>query len=198
MVVSTKSDRVNVYNRDGTREFDFSTVPKHLHGDFNVHLRGVAVKKIGTIIVGDVSNAGISEHFLPDGSILRTIFKKPYKQPYNLAVDSQDRIVVGDRGSEVVVIDDNGDTLITITPTIGGVNEVKCVSMVCDGSGIYITVSFEIYNERRSHIHQYDNEGEFLKCIIKDLFCPLAIQFTSDGQRLAVADTPEIKMYHKV
>ncbi|XP_071807752.1 uncharacterized protein [Asterias amurensis] len=198
VVVSTESDRVNVYNRDGTREFDFGTVPEHLHGrDFNVNLRGVAVKRMGTIIVGDVSNTSISEHF-PDGSILRLIFFKGDKQPFDLAVDSQDRIVVGDRSSEVVVIDDNGDTLITIKPTIGGVNKVKCVSMVCDGSGIYITVSFRIDNERHSHIHQYDNEGNFLKCIIKDLFCPMAIQFTSDGQRLAVADTPETKIYHKV
>ena len=69
--------------------------------------------------------------------------------------------------------------------------------ITCDSNDdVYIAVrrvdeGFAIANS--GHIHHYDSNGIFTRCIIKDLYCPLGLDM-SNG-RLHIANTTSILVY---
>ncbi|XP_038062896.1 uncharacterized protein LOC119733388 [Patiria miniata] len=193
VVVEQSAPHVKVFNSDNTLAYKFPTVPPSEVGKTAVDLKSVAVKNDGTIAVGDVARMVLTVHSPTDGELLHTI---PVKiKPYFLAFDSNDRAIISDYKSQTVDIAGcNGTTKRTFKPTINGQPVKYCNGVCTDGSGIYVAMP---NGEHNGHIHNYDLQGGFLKCIAQGLDWPYGIMLTSDGQ-LAVADRSSVKMYDQV
>ena len=192
MVVVCPNTNVKVFREDNTLAFEFPTVPPSEVGKTEVDLYSVAVKKDGTILVGDTTRKVLTEHSPTDGSLLRTI---PVEiKPRFLAVHSKGRLVISGWSKGVRVTDGSGATLFSIKPTIGGQPVKSCRGVYTDSSGIYIAVCNE---EGTGHIHHYDAGGGFLTCIAQGLCSPQGLTMTADGQ-LAVADRVLIRIYDKM
>ncbi|XP_022110243.1 uncharacterized protein LOC110989867 isoform X1 [Acanthaster planci] len=195
LVVVDGTKYVKVFDKKNKLALQFPTVPQSEVDKTEVDLQSVAVRKDGTILVGDVERMVWTEHRPTDGKILLHAIPV-LTPPHFLAVDHcTDRVIVSsvDR-QKVVVTASNGTTLATIKPTIDGQSVRVCSGVSCDKSGIYIAVCSR---PGTGHIHHYDLDGVFLACLAQGLDSPYGITFTSDGQ-LAVADRFSIKMYHKV
>ncbi|XP_038062939.1 tripartite motif-containing protein 72-like [Patiria miniata] len=194
VVVEEGASHVKVFNSNNTLAYEFPTVPPSDEVDKTaVDLHSVAVKNDDTIVVGDARRMVLTEHSPTDGELLRTI---PVKiKPYFLAVDdSNDRIVISDKSQAVDVADGNGTTRRTIKPTMNDEPVQYCNGVYTDSSGIYVAME---NGPSTRHIHHYDPQGGFLKCIAQGLHSPRGITLTSDGQ-LAVADWYSIKIIHHV
>ncbi|XP_038062528.1 transcription intermediary factor 1-beta-like [Patiria miniata] len=189
VVVDKGASHVKVYNSDNTLAYEFPTVPPSEVGKTAVDLQSVAVKN-GTIAVGDVARMVLTVHSPTDGELLHTI---PVKiKPYFLAFDSSDQAIISDYTSKTVdIAGGNGATKRTIKPTINGQPVEYCFGVCTDSSGIYVAMSNGF---NTGHVHHYDPQGGFLKCIAQGLYYPLGITFSSHGQ-LAVADYNSVKMY---
>ena len=199
LVVVDDTQHVKMVKRDGTTALMFTTreADPAVGGEVNeIVVCGVAVKKNGNIIVGDITRKVLTEHSPTDGALLHTM--PVQTKPWFLAVDCcTDRFVISDYESSLVIVTNSkGVTLFTIKPIIDGLPVKSCRGTCCDASGIYIAV----YNNVpviTSHIHHYDRDGGFLSCLAKGLYYPQGMAFMSDG-RLAVADHNTVKMYHKL
>ncbi|XP_022105859.1 uncharacterized protein LOC110987432 isoform X2 [Acanthaster planci] len=194
LVVVDDTKYVKVLNKKNKLAFHFSTVLQTEVDKTGVDLRSVAVRKDGTILVGDVKRMVWTEHRPSDGQLLHTI--PVQTPPWFLAVDDHtDRVVVSGGGQpKLDVVASDGATLSTIEPTIDGMPVRVCCGVCFNSSGIYVVVS---NGPGTGHIHHYDRDGVFLACLAQRLFSPQGITFTSDGQ-LRVADRSSVKMYHKV
>ncbi|XP_038050325.1 E3 ubiquitin-protein ligase TRIM71-like [Patiria miniata] len=203
LIVVDSTKYVKVFDKDNKPAFHFPTVPQSEVENTEVDLQSVAVKKDGTILVGDVKRMVWTEHKLTDGKLLDTI--PVQTPPYHLAInDATDRVVVsGDRKVDIAL--SNGTTLNTIKPTINGEPVQVCAGVFCDDSGVYVAMSnvrlgydgasnILLCDTGTGHVHRYSLGGTFLDCLAQGLFFPEAITFTSDG-RLAVADCYSVKIY---
>ncbi|XP_071786897.1 E3 ubiquitin-protein ligase TRIM56-like [Asterias amurensis] len=193
LVIVDETNSVKMYNRKGNKMFEFHTVPHSEVGKTSVHLRSVAILK-DTIMVGDVMRSVITKHRSSDGSLIDTVSVQT--EPYYLAIDSKDRILVSGERQQVDIVGLTGTTLFSINPNINSRQVTYCRGVCCDSSTIYIAVDNGDYNT--GHIHQYDTRGRFLSCIVQGLYDPGGISLTSDGQQLAVADWKSVKIYNKV
>ena len=194
LVIVDQTNSVKMYNRNGNKMFEFHTVPHSEVGKTPVYLWSVAVIK-DTIMVGDWKRSVITKHRSSDGSLIDTVTVQT--QPYYLAIDSKDRVVVsGSIQPQVDIVGVDGGTLVSINPKINSQPVHHCRGVCCDSSAIYIAVHNVDCNT--GHIHQYDTQGRFLSCIAQGLFLPRGISLTSDGQQLAVADYKSVKIYNKV
>ncbi|XP_022098513.1 uncharacterized protein LOC110983516 [Acanthaster planci] len=162
--------------------------------------RSVAIRKDGTVVVGDVSKNVLTEHNRNDGSLKRIVYLKI--KPYFVAVGSgsafRERLVIsGGFQKEVHVVDSRNETLLfIIRPLIDGQPVYQCTGVCCDTTCIYVAVTS---GERdQGHVHQYDAHGAFVVCVAQGLHNPQGITFTADGHQLAVADTYSVKIYHKI
>ncbi|XP_071806794.1 E3 ubiquitin-protein ligase TRIM33-like isoform X4 [Asterias amurensis] len=158
----------------------------------------ICVKKDGTILVGHSKENVITLIHRPAGKPMYTTRISLPKSPRFLATDCNDRIIVScGTGHQVIVIDDQGATLVTIKPTTNGHSVKYCSGVCCDGSDIYVAVNN--HDPVSGHIHRYDGDGKFISCIIQGLHRPMGITFTEDGQHhLAVADGNNVSIYQKV
>ncbi|XP_071809151.1 E3 ubiquitin-protein ligase TRIM33-like [Asterias amurensis] len=195
LVILDRTNSVKMYNRNGTKMFEFHTVPHSEVGKTSVELRSVAIMKDTSIIVGDVGRSVITKHRSSDGSLIDTVSVQT--KPCFLAIDSKDRVVVSDWGKQqVYIVEVTGTLLFSINPKINSQQVRSCKGVCCDSSAIYIAVSNGDW--KTGHIHQYDTQGRFLSCIAQGLYDPCGISLTSDGQQLAVADVNSVKIYNKV
>ncbi|XP_022101705.1 uncharacterized protein LOC110985174 [Acanthaster planci] len=194
LVVVDDTKYVKVFNKKNKLAFQFPTVPQSAVDKTRMNLRGVAVRKDGTILVGDVNRMVWTEHSPTDGALLRTI--PVQTPPWFLAVDDHnDRVVVSGGGSQKVDIATNyGITLATIRPTIKGQQVQLCHGVCCNNSGFCIVVR---NGPNTGHVHHYDLDGNFLIWWAQGLSNPYGITFTPYGKFL-VADSYSVKMYHKV
>ncbi|XP_038062840.1 uncharacterized protein LOC119733318 [Patiria miniata] len=193
VVVEEGASHVKVFNSDNTLAYEFPTVPPSEVGKTTVNLQSIAIKNEGTIAVGDVARMVLTVHSPTDGELLHTI---PVKiKPHFLAFDSNDRAIISNYESQTVdIAGGNGTTKRTIKPTINGQPMRYCNGVCTDSSGIYVAMH---NGDDTGHIHHYDPQGGFLKCIAQGLHWPRGITFTSDEQ-LAVADFYTVKIYHQV
>ncbi|XP_071794604.1 E3 ubiquitin-protein ligase TRIM45-like [Asterias amurensis] len=163
------------------------------------HHSCICMKRDGNVVVGHSSKSGITYKRNRD-RVISTSTKPLEKTPGFLATDSNDRVVVGgcDDDNQVIVIDDEGATLLTIKPTMNGQPVDYCRGICCDNSGIYVAVSNR--DPVSGHIHHYDSYGKFISCIIQDLSQPTAITIWEDGQQLAVLvdKKAKVKIYQKI
>ncbi|XP_022105857.1 uncharacterized protein LOC110987431 [Acanthaster planci] len=194
LVVVDDTKYVKVFDKKNKLAFQFPTVPQSEVDKTEVNLCSVAVRKDGTILVGDVKRMVWTEHRPTDGQLLHTV--PVQTPPYFLAVDDcSDRVVVcGSNKQKVDIASSNGRILASIKPTISGPPVMHCFGVCCSSSEIYIAVCNE---PGTGHIHHYDLDGIFLTCLAQGLYSPRGITFTSDEQ-LAVADKYSVKRYHKV
>ncbi|XP_033646215.1 tripartite motif-containing protein 3-like [Asterias rubens] len=193
VVVGYGTNSVKMCNRNGTKMFEFHTVPHSEVGKTSVNLHSVAIMKDTSIIVGDIERSVITKHRSSDGSLLDTVSVQT--RPCYLAIDSKDRVVVSGWGKQVDIVEVTGTLLFSINPKINSQQVESCRGVCCDSSAIYIAVTNGVGT---GHIHQYDTQGRFLSCIAQGLYDPWGISLTSDGQQLAVADCHSVKIYNKV
>ncbi|XP_071809157.1 E3 ubiquitin-protein ligase TRIM56-like [Asterias amurensis] len=195
LVIVDGTNSVKMYNRNGTKMFEFHTVPHSEVGKTSVQLSSVAIMKDTSIMVGDVGRSVITKHRSSDGSLIGTVSVQT--KPCYLAIDSKDRVVVSGGGKQQVdIVEVTGTLLFSINPKIDSQQVTSCCGVCCDSSAIYIAVSNGDCNT--GYIHQYDTQGRFLSCIAQGLYDPCGISLTSDGQQLAVADWKSVKIYNKV
>ena len=154
------------------------------------------MKRDGTILVGLSTENVITLIHRPAGKPIHTTRISLPKSPRFLATDCNDRIVVSGRDEVIIVIDDQGATLVTIKPTMNGQPVSYCRGVCWDGSDIYVAV--DNHGIVSGHIHRYDGDGKFISCIIQGLHRPMGITFTEDGQHLAVAHGSDVNIYQKV
>ncbi|XP_022100152.1 uncharacterized protein LOC110984345 [Acanthaster planci] len=184
IVVVDSTKYVRVLSKEGTLQAKFPTVPPNEVEKTEVNLRSVAVKRDGTIVVGDVKRKVWTEHRPTDGALKRTMPVKT--KPYFLAVDSTDRVVVSGIVSTVRVLDTNGITLFKIKPNVEGERVKQLSGVCCIGSDIYVTMNNGA--EHTGHIHHYDSSGVFVGCLAQGEQLPLGMAFISNRQELAVAN----------
>ncbi|XP_038062863.1 uncharacterized protein LOC119733351 isoform X2 [Patiria miniata] len=192
VVVGASTHLVYMYTMNGQLDFKFSTVQ---HEEVKDAVKQVAIwpwsvasKKNGAIIVGDVVRYVLTEHRPKDGKILRTMQVKI--KPEYLAVDDDDRILVSDRHT-ILVVDDSGSETFT-QPTIDG-RLAESYGLCCTKSAIYVIVSDDGGNTGR--IHQYDKRGNFVESIALGLFRHMGITVTADQRYLAIASDYHVKIY---
>ncbi|XP_071806796.1 uncharacterized protein [Asterias amurensis] len=157
----------------------------------------ICMKKDGTILVGYSTENVITSIHRPGGKPIYTTRIPLPKTPRFLATDCNDRIVVScGIDHQVIVIDDQGATLVTIKPTMNGQPVDYCRGVCCNGSDIYVAVTNR--DPVSGHIHRYDSDGKFISCIIQGLSYPMGITFTEDGRHhLAVAGVKDVKIYQQ-
>ncbi|XP_038064881.1 uncharacterized protein LOC119735249 [Patiria miniata] len=197
---------VAMFNRDCEFVSKFATVLQSKdNAKTDVDLRGIAVTKDGTLLVGDAKQNVLTEHS-PDGTLIGSA---PVSvRPSYLAADGGGRLMVISGGvQEVHVLHGSTHrassnttvtttTTTTIRPSIDGRPVKHSNGVCCDRSGcVYIAVDS---GEGTGHIHRYRSDGKFLECAVQDLCNPYGIAFTADGQQLAVADCYSVKLYRKV
>ncbi|XP_071809156.1 uncharacterized protein [Asterias amurensis] len=192
LVIVDGTNSVKMYNRNGTKMFEFHTVPHSEVGKTSVDLYSVAIMKDTSIMVGDVWRSVITKHRSNDGSLIDTVSVQT--QPWYLAIDSKVRVVVSG-GDRVDIVELTGTLLFSINPKINSQQVQSCRGVCCDSSAIYIAVCSGL---GAGHIHQYDTQGRFLSCIAQGLYNPCGISLTSDGQQLAVTNNRSVKIYNKV
>ncbi|XP_071809158.1 E3 ubiquitin-protein ligase TRIM56-like [Asterias amurensis] len=194
LVIVDRTNSVKMYNRNGTKMFEFHTVPHSEVGKTAVLLHNVAIMKDTSIMVGDVKRSVITKHRSSDGSLIDTVSVQT--KPYFLAIDSKDRVVVSGGGKpQVDIVEVTGTLLFSINPKINSQQVQSCRGVCCDSSAIYIVYNGDF---NTGHIHQYDTQGRFLSCIAQGLYNPCGISLTSDDQQLALADWKSVKIYNKV
>ncbi|XP_038044341.1 uncharacterized protein LOC119719094 [Patiria miniata] len=156
--------------------------------------RSVAVKSNGTIVIGDVLRNELTEHSL-QGSLQR-IIKLEIKPQFVAVDDAKERFVISDYRKATVVKND-GAAEFSIKPVIRGIpqEQTTCTGVCCDNSGIYLAMHG--VEKGTGHVHNYSASGQFLSCIAQNLYQPMGITIVADGQKLAVADTRTVKVYHK-
>ena len=164
---------------------------------------GVAVSPNGDVLVGNIRRKVITIYAKNKKNKMREI-AVPIKPEY-VSMNNQGHVAVSDWKEEKVVgmsTERKGKVLFKINEfTVDGSGgspegvahdsrgNVYVVTMKKDKTGKFNT----LFNT--GHIHQYDQTGKFLKCVVRDLYRPFGIAVSDDGL-LVVANTKSVLMYH--
>lgn len=193
LIVLDTTSLVKVYNTDKILVFEFPTLPAAEVGKTLVNLASVAVKRDGTIVIGDVKRCVLTEHRPADGSLIRTI--PVATPPHYLAIDSTvNRVIISGADKRVAqaVDGETGATIFTIKPLIANDRVEYCTGVCCDSSGIFLAMH---NGSDTGHIHQYDAKGTFRACVAQDLHYPMDIKMCAGKQQLAIADWTSVKIF---
>ncbi|XP_071806475.1 E3 ubiquitin-protein ligase TRIM56-like [Asterias amurensis] len=193
LIVLDTTSLVKVYNTDKILVFEFPTLPAAEVGKTLVNLASVAVKRDGTIVIGDVKRCVLTEHRPADGSLIRTV--PVATPPHYLAIDSTvNRVIISGADKRVAqaVDGETGATIFTIKPLVANDRVEYCTGVCCDSSGIFLAMH---NGSDTGHIHQYDAKGTFRACVAQDLHYPMGIKMCAGKQQLAIADWTSVKIF---
>ncbi len=153
------------------------------------------------LYVGDFTEQVITLHDADNFAIKQDI---PVSiNPSHIAVNSQGHICVVrspfiERRPQhrtfckVVVVDDSGDELFTISPTVWG-NQAIPLGVVYDADDTLLLAVLDRNIKRGGHVHRYGKKGEFIECLIKGKEEPCGIALRGDS--LAIADEKSVLIY---
>ncbi len=180
--------------------------------------RCIAANSNGELYVGDFTEQIVTVHNADDFSIIRKIHVSV--RPSHIAVDSRGRVCVvhtnlfpqNIRYCRVIVFDDEGNELVSISPTIRGLDTGSRGVVVgfgwavnnTSGMAVPLGVAYDaddslllaVYDrsiKNGGHVHRYDANGKFLKCIIKGAQKPYGISIRNDT--LVLADDKSVMIY---
>ncbi len=165
-VADTGNNRVEIFNPDGTLNYQFGKEGAKA-GQFSSP-QGIAVNSKGMIFVADTMNNRV-QVFNQDGIYLSAIGQPDITtraegcqylhSPQVIAVNSQDHLYVLDADSnEVRVFDENGECLKTIGGKGNGPGQfTKAVNLAIDeNDNLYVA------DQGTSRVHVFDARGKFL------------------------------------
>ena len=196
ITITDQSTDIKIFDVDGSFVNSFSTPApgeKPVPG-VTAFAVGIAVSNQDEIIVGDWDRKCITIH-AQSGVFIKKI---PIPTiPFFLATNSH-LIVISDwKAMKVIGMTRDGTVMFTldkfvVNGEVGGPNGITCDS----NDDVYIAVTrvdegSVIANS--GHIHQYDTNGTFTRCIIRDLYCPFGLAMSKD--RLYITNSTSIVVY---
>lgn len=186
LVLSDQSKFIKLYDMNANMLSNFSVLSPDEDPLTEVTTSGVAVTPLDDIIVGDSSRSVVTIHS-KDGNWVPRKIHVPIRPVY-VACNNRRHIFISDwLEKKVIAMSFQGDILFQINNfKVDGRTSVP-KGLTCDPEGnVYIAVV--IYNERTGkvvagtgHIHQYDNDGVFVGCILKGLYVPRGITISNQG-----------------
>ena len=181
---------VKIFDSDGKYLQSFFTSSRSAP-DEKIGTYCIDIDNQGEIIVGNYEAKTITIHDSVDGAVKDQI--SPSLKPNFLAVNTRQQIVIGDpKAKKVCVLDYSGKEILTFDPLIGG---APCIPLgvACSPSDDIFVAAVKIDKKGKGKLNtgcilQYSSTGLFMGCVAKDLYYPMGMTFTHDGQLLAVAN----------
>ena len=195
IVVIDTSRYVKFFDENGNYTGFSSTLIDKVEPRTGIKTKCVATSSAGKHLVGDINRRMITIHekqtggkdlVSSSGKISLTIM------PRYLAVSKNQQVIVSDwESKKAVSMTMSGQQLFTInTWKVNGKSDAKPYGLTFDPEGnIYIVVR----RSNDSHIHQYTNKGEFVKCIAQKLYHPNGLAWYKDA--LYVANQRSVLIY---
>ncbi|XP_072049322.1 uncharacterized protein [Amphiura filiformis] len=198
LIIADQSQHVKIYHANGTYIQSFSTLSESEDApDEKVSATRVVVTPQDDVIVGDRHRRLVTTHSPSDNWIPKKI-PVPIRPCY-LATNNQRHVIVSDDWERTVVaLNFYGIILYMIEDfTVDG-EMGEPYGMACDENGdVYIAVMKVSKNNQvrqgSGHIHQYDNNGKYLRCIATYLRRPYGITMANGS--LYVANKKSVSVY---
>ena len=198
IVITDTSKYIKLFHPDGRYMRSICTLTQDENPDTKVNTRCVAVSSQGFIVVGDIERGLITIHSESDNSFYKSI--KTSVGPLRIAVTSTNNILVSNWGERKVIaynMESGGELFVIDSWKLAGVSGYAGPwGLACDTEGnVYIAVSTEEFNT--GHVHVYNEQGQYLQCIVKGLFEPSGLAWCNNS--LYIADRTEgLKIYSNV
>ena len=198
VVITDQSADIKIFHVNGSFIKSFSTlapgekpVPWVKGSGF-----GIAVSNQNEIIVGDWDRQCITIH-THSGAFIKKLLTPII--PWYLATNSHLIIISDWEARKVIGMTRDGRVVFTLDRFVVNGEGGVPVGITCDSNDdVYIAVR-EVQEStgntyiNTGHIHQYDTNGVFTRCIIRDLYCPFGLAMSKD--RLYIANTTSIAVY---
>ena len=201
LVLTDQSNAVKVFDINGGFLHDFSTnTPTDENANASEYFTcGVAVTYQNYVIVGDRARGVLTIHSEANEWVPKEV-KVPIKPVY-LAITNQNQILVSDCWEKKVVkVTMDGQVIFTMDTFKVDGEAAFPDGVTCDGSDdMYIAVikegkdnSGERYTGT-GHIHHYDKDGVFLRCVARDLYWPQGLHLHNGS--LYIANEKSVVIY---
>ena len=197
LAVVDQTQYVKLFQPDGRFLKSFSTLCPDDDPDEKVTPTRVTVTPQGEVVVGDRHRRLVTIHTEADNWVPKKV-AAPIR-PWYLSSNSQGHILMSDDWERTVVsMNQQGVILFMIEDFIVDGENGEPYGMACDeNDDVYIAVMKVSKNNQSrqgsGHIHQYDNKGNFLRCIAKYLRHPYGI--TMSNGSLYVANKKSVHIY---
>ena len=198
IIITDTSKYIKLFHPDGQYMRSICTLTQDENPDTKVNTGCVAVSSQGFIVVDDTERGLITIHHESDSSLFKYI--KTSIRPVCIAVTSTNNILVSDwRESKVIAYNmETGGELFVIDSweLDGEPGNAKPGGLACDTEGsVYIVV--RTLDANTGHVHVYNEQGQYLQCIVKGLYCPQGLAWCNNS--LYIADGYEgLKIYSNV
>ena len=198
VVITDQSTDIKIFHVNGSFVKSFSTLapgekPVPRVDSFS---RGIAVSNQNEIIVGDWDRQCITIH-TQSGVFIEKLLTPII--PAYLATNSHLIIISDWEARKVIGMTRDGKVVFTLDRFVVNGEGGAPDGITCDSNDdVYIAVSkvnestgYTIYNT--GHIHQYDSNGVFIRCIIRDLYSANALAMSKG--KLYIANGTSILVY---
>ena len=199
LVITDTSKYVKLFQSSGQYMRSICTLTQGENPDTKVETRCVAVSSQGFIVVGDKKRELITIHHETNNLFYNSI--KTGIRPCYLEVTNKQNILVSkwksravhaynmESGKEVFVIDS--------WKRAGESGDAEPHGLASDSEGnVYIVVR-KRYAYNDGHVHVYNEQGQYLQCIVKGLFDPCGLAWWNNS--LYIADAKKgVKLYSSV
>ena len=190
-----QSTGIKIFDVNGSFVRSFSTLPPGEKTGSSV--LSIGVSNQDEIIVGDWNNQCITIHTQSGTLIKKT--HTPLK-PTNLATNSHLIIISDWMTRKAKGMTRDGRVVFTIDRFKVDGKEGGPDGITCDSNDDLFIAVMQVMDESDSswylntgHIHQYDSNGTFTRCIIRDLYCPIGLAMYNG--KLYIANDKSILVY---
>ena len=196
IIITDTSKYIKLFHPDGRYMRSICTLTQDENPDTKVTTQCVAVSSQGFILVGDNKRCLITIHSESDNSFYKSI--KTSIGPDHIAVTSQLNILVSNYNERKVIaynMESGGEVFVIDSCKLAGEpGNAKPLGLACDTEGsVYIAV--RTYDT--GHVHVYNEQGQYLQCIVKGLSHPYGLAWYNNS--LYVADSGVgLKIYSNV
>ena len=182
IIITDTSKYIKLFHPDGQYMRSICTLTQDENPDTKVDTWCVAVSSQGFIMVGDTRRGLITIHSESDNSFYKSI--KTSIKPRYIAVTSQHNILVSnwDESKVIAYNMETGDKVFVINRCkLAGVSRgATPMGLACDTEGkVYIAVRTLVLNT--GHVHVYNEQGQYLQCIVKGLYCPQGLAWYNNS-----------------
>ena len=198
IIITDTSKYIKLFHPDGQYMRSICTISSW-NPFTEVNTMCVAVSSQGFIVVGDRERDLITIHSESDNSFYKNI--KTRIEPWCIAVTSQLNILVSDWSERKVVaynMESGGEVFVIDSWKLAGdkSGDAGPMGLACDTEGnVYIAVGTLAPNT--GHVHVYNEQGQYLQCIVKGLYFPCGLAWYNNSLYIA-DDRAGLKIYSNV